>query len=372
MSAAGRSAEQTAALTRSIAATREAIAALPQPLGLVPTMGALHEGHLALIRAASAECAAVVVSIFVNPTQFGPHEDLASYPRDEARDVGLATAAGADLIFAPPAGEMYRPGAVTTVRLGGPLATLYEAAERPGHFDGVATIVAKLLSIVGPRRAYFGRKDAQQLAVVRRLTADLDLPVEICAVDTVREPDGLALSSRNVYLTPAQRAKAPELYRALQAGRARAADGARAIVAEVTAKLVIGFPPYLRLADDPDDPPPAFSVDYVAVVDPLSFAAAGGQLGTVVPEASASGASASGAVAPGSLIIAAARLGAIRLLDNVAVGPATSETSDLQASDPRVSDRDTIGSAARRPAATRHTTTPQEPHPHGGAASKEE
>ena len=271
---------------------------------------------------------------------------------------------------------MYRPGAVTTVHLGGPLAMLYEAAERPGHFDGVATIVAKLLSIVGPRRAYFGRKDAQQLAVVRRLTADLDLPVEICAVDTVREPDGLALSSRNVYLTPAQRAKAPELYRALQAGRARAADGARAIVAEVTAKLVIGFPPYLRLADDPDDPPPAFSVDYVAVVDPLSFAAAGGQLGTVVPEASASGAAVSAAatdaVAPGSLIIAAARLGAIRLLDNVAVGPATSETSDLQASDPRVSDPDTIGNAARRPAATQHTTTPQEPHPHGGAASKEE
>ena len=346
MSAARHSSEQTATVTRTIAATREAIAALPHPLGFVATMGALHEGHLALIRAAAGECAAVVVSIFVNPTQFGPHEDLSSYPRDERRDVDLATAAGADLIFAPPVAEMYRPGAATTVRLDGPLATLYEAAERPGHFDGVATIVAKLLSIVGPQRAYFGRKDAQQLAVVRRLTADLDLPVEIRGLDTVREPDGLAMSSRNAYLTPAQRAKAPELYRALQAGRARAADGARAIVAEVTAKLVIGFPPYLRLADDPDDPRPAFSVDYVAVVDPLSFAAAGERLDT-----------APGPVAPGSLIIAAARLGAVRLLDNVAVGPAN---------DPGSSD------STAREAATRRDTTPYEPHPHVGAASVKE
>jgi len=183
------------------------------------------------IRAAAGECAAVVVSIFVNPTQFGPHEDLSSYPRDERRDVRLATAAGADLIFAPPVAEIYRPGAATSVRLDGPLATLYEAAERPSHFDGVATIVAKLLSIVGPQRAYFGRKDAQQLAVVRRLTADLDLPVEICGLGTVREPDGLAMSSRNAYLTADERAKAAELHRALLAGRAVAGDGARAIVA---------------------------------------------------------------------------------------------------------------------------------------------
>jgi pantoate--beta-alanine ligase len=330
-------------------------------------MGALHEGHLALIRAAAEECAAVVVSIFVNPTQFGPHEDLSSYPRDERRDVELAAAAGADLIFAPPVAEMYRPGAATSVRLDGPLATLYEAAERPGHFDGVATIVAKLLSIVGPQGAYFGRKDAQQLAVVRRLTADLDLPVEIRGLETVREPDGLAMSSRNAYLTPAQRAKAPELYRALQAGRARAADGARAIVAEVTAKLVIGFPPYLRLADDPDDPQPVFSVDYVAVVDPLSFAAAGERLDAATrdafapdaapPDAAMPDTKAPGPVAPDSLIIAAARLGATRLLDNVAVGPAN---------DPGSSD------SAAREAATRQDTTPHEPHPHGGAASIKE
>jgi len=363
VSAARNSDEQTVIVTRTVAATRAAVAALPRPLGLVATMGALHEGHLALIRAAGDDCAAVVVSIFVNPAQFGPHEDLSSYPRDERRDAELATAAGADLIFAPPVAEMYRPGAATTVRLDGPLATLYEAAERPGHFDGVATIVAKLLSIVEPQRAYFGRKDAQQLAVVRRLTTDLDLPVEIRGLDTVREPDGLAMSSRNVYLTPAQRTKAPELYRAIQAGRARAADGARAIVAEVTAKLVIGFPPYLRLADDPDDPRPSFSVDYVAVVDPLSFAAAGEQqpdpatLDTTTPDTSAPD-----PVAPDSLIIAAARLGATRLLDNVAVGPATAAASDPGNSD----------SATREAAAARQRTTPYEPHPHGGAASVKE
>jgi pantoate--beta-alanine ligase len=307
-----RASEQTGTVTRTIAATREALATLPRPLGLVATMGALHEGHLALIRAAAGECAAVVVTIFVNPTQFGPHEDLSRYPRDERRDLKLATAAGAALVFAPAVAEMYRPDAATTVHVDGPLASRYEAAERPGHFDAVATIVAKLLAVVGPQRAYFGRKDAQQLAVVTRLAADLDLPVEIVGLDTVREPDGLALSSRNAYLTPRQRAKAPELYRALLSGRMRAADGARAIVAEVTAKLVLGFPPYLQLAADPDDPPPAFSVDYVAVVDPLSFAAA--------------------------------RLGGTRLLDNVAVGAA----------------------------ATPYTTTSHEPHPYDGTASSRE
>ena len=374
MSATSRSSEQTVAVTRTIAAAREAIAALPRPLGLVPTMGALHEGHLALIRAAATECAAVVVTIFVNPTQFGPGEDFTSYPRDERRDVELVAAAGADLVFAPPVAEMYPPAVVTSVHLDGPLTTLYEAAERPGHFDGVATIVAKLLSIVGPRRAYFGRKDAQQLAVVRRLAADLDLPVEIRGIETVREPDGLALSSRNVYLTAAQRAKAPELYRALQAGRARAADGAKAIVDEVTAKLVLGFPPYLRLADDPDDPRPTFSVDYVAVVDPLTFAAAGAVAGATI--GAVAGAT-TGAVAPESLIVAAARLGTTRLLDNVAVGAATSEasgsgnTSSGNTSPSNSSSRN--GSNAAGNAATiRKTTTPHEPDPRGGPASAKE
>ncbi|MGZ4199786.1 MAG: pantoate--beta-alanine ligase [Thermoleophilia bacterium] len=318
----------TATITRTVAETREALAALPRPLGLVPTMGALHEGHLALAGAAARECASVVMSIFVNPTQFGPGEDLARYPRDEAHDAALATEAGVTLIFAPPATEMYRPGATTTVHVDGPLTSRYEAAERPGHLDGVATIVTKLLTIVAPDRAYFGRKDAQQLAVVRRLVSDLDLPVEVVAVDTVREPDGLAMSSRNVYLTPEQRAKAAELHRALLAGRAVAAQGARAVVAEVTARLVVGFPPYLELAADPDGPQrPLFSVDYVAVVDPDSFA----PLDELGPDA----------VKPENLIIAAARLDAIRLIDNVAVGEA----------------------------AFPQTTTPHEPDPHGGPAS---
>ncbi len=326
-----RARESTASVTRSVAETRKAVAALTRPVGLVPTMGALHEGHLALVAAAARECASVVVSIFVNPTQFGPDEDLARYPRDEARDVALATAAGAALVFAPPAAEMYRPGAATTVHVDGPLATDYEAAERPGHLEGVATIVTKLLAIVAPDRAYFGRKDAQQLAVVRRLVADLDLPVEIVAVETVREPDGLAMSSRNAYLTPEQRAKAGELHKALLAGREVAGDGVRAIVAEVTDKLVVGFPPYLETDDDPGDPRrPRFSVDYVAVVDPDGFA--------VVDEWRPD------AVRPDSLIIAAARLGETRLLDNVAVGKAASA----------------------------QTTTPHEPDPHGGPASDQE
>ncbi len=320
-----------ATITRTVAATREALAALPRPLGLVPTMGALHDGHLALVTTAARECASVAVSLFVNPTQFGPDEDLDRYPRDEARDVALAGAAGAGLVFAPPVAEMYRPGAATTVHVEGPLATRYEAAERPGHFDGVATVVTKLLSIVAPERAYFGRKDAQQLALVRRLAADLDLPVEIVGVDTVREPDGLAMSSRNVYLTADVRAKAAELHQALLAGRAVAGDGARAIESEVTAKLVLGFSPY---ADDADDPHgrlrPRFSVDYVAVVEPDTFEA--------LAELQADD------VRPESLIIAAARLGDIRLIDNIAVGEA----------------------------ASRQTTTPHEPDPRGGPASDPE
>ena len=320
-----------ATITRTVAATREALAALPRPLGLVPTMGALHDGHLALVTTAARECASVAVSLFVNPTQFGPNEDLDRYPRDEARDVAQAGAAGAGLVFAPPVAEMYRPGAATTVHVEGPLATRYEAAERPGHFDGVATIVTKLLSIVAPDRAYFGRKDAQQLALVRRLAADLDLPVEIVGVDTVREPDGLAMSSRNVYLTADDRAKAAELHRALLAGRAVAGDGARAIESEVTAKLVLGFSPQAADADDPHGRlRPRFSVDYVAVVDPDTFEA----LAELQPDD----------VRPESLIIAAARLGDIRLIDNIAVGEA----------------------------ASRQTTTPQEPDPRGGPASDQE
>jgi pantoate--beta-alanine ligase len=335
----------TATVARSIAEARDAVAALPRPVGLVPTMGALHGGHLALVRAAVDECAGVVVSIFVNPTQFGAGEDLARYPHNETRDLELIAGAGADLAFMPLPAAMYRPGAATTVHVDGPLTPLFEGAERPGHFDGVATIVTKLLTIVAPERAYFGRKDAQQLAVVRRLVDDLDVPAEIVAVDTVREPDGLAMSSRNAYLTPAQRAKAPDLYRALLAGRTVVRHGPRAIVSEVTAKLVVGFPPYLEAADEPDAPrKPHFSVDYVAVVNPDTFE----PVDELVRED----------LRPDSLIIAAARLGETRLLDNVEIGEAALAAA--------------FEEAVVNEAAGQDQSTSREPDPPGGPASEQE
>jgi len=194
-------------------------------IGLVPTMGALHAGHLALVERSVAECGFTVVSVFVNPTQFGPGEDLERYPRTLQADVQLCQQAGADLVFAPSADEMYAADAATTVHV----ARLTEGlcgAFRPGHFDGVTTVVCKLLNIAQPDRAYFGEKDYQQLVVVRRMVADLDLPVEVISVPTVREADGLAMSSRNRYLTPEQRAVAPALHRALLAGAAAARRGA--------------------------------------------------------------------------------------------------------------------------------------------------
>jgi pantoate--beta-alanine ligase len=184
-------------------------------IGLVPTMGALHDGHRSLLRAARAENETVVASLFVNPAQFGEDADLATYPRDEARDAEIAEACGADVLFAPSAAEMYPPGFGTWVDVEGLGA---EEAARPGHFRGVATICLKLFNAVQPRRAYFGQKDAQQGAVVRRLVRDLDLPIEIRLLPTVRDTDGLAWSSRNVLLSPAERAQALALPRALHAG----------------------------------------------------------------------------------------------------------------------------------------------------------
>ncbi len=185
-------------------------------LGLVPTMGALHDGHRALLQAARANNDRVVMSLFVNPTQFGPGEDFANYPRDPERDRLIAFAEGVDEVYEPTIDEMYPPGFDTTVSVGD-LATRYEGVARPGHFAAVATVVLKLFHQVRPQIAYFGQKDAQQLAVVRRMTDDLDLAVEISAVPTVREPDGLALSSRNVYLSPEERVRAASLHRALVA-----------------------------------------------------------------------------------------------------------------------------------------------------------
>ncbi|MEO8252655.1 MAG: pantoate--beta-alanine ligase [Chloroflexota bacterium] len=186
-------------------------------IGLVPTMGALHAGHLSLIAAARGDCDQVVVSLFVNPAQFGRDEDLERYPRDEARDVALADAAGIDLLFAPDAEEMYPEGFDTSVDPG-KLGTFLEGTARPGHFRGVATICTRLFLLVRPSRAYFGRKDAQQVAVVKQLVRDLELPVEIVACPTVRDPDGLALSSRNIFLSADERKAALALPRALEAG----------------------------------------------------------------------------------------------------------------------------------------------------------
>ncbi len=191
---------------------------LPALVGLVPTMGYLHEGHLSLVRAARAECASVVVSIFVNPTQFGPREDLAAYPRDLPRDLALLESAGADLVWTPTAKIMYPPGYQTWVTVDEVTLPL-EGAMRPGHFRGVTTVVAKLFNAVQPDRAYFGQKDAQQARVIQQMVHDLDFPVQVVVCPILREPDGLAMSSRNTYLTPPERQAAKVLSRALAAAQ---------------------------------------------------------------------------------------------------------------------------------------------------------
>ena len=208
---------------RTVAELREVLAGR-RGVGLVPTMGFLHEGHLSLIRCAREECETVVVSLFVNPKQFGPHEDLDAYPRDEARDAQLAEEAGADLLFAPPADEVYPPGFATTVEVAG-LTDVMCGAARPGHFAGVTTVVAKLVNMLRPDIAYFGQKDAQQALVIRKLVRDLDMPVRVEICPTVRDPDGLALSSRNAYLSPEERDRALGLSRALRAAEEAVADG---------------------------------------------------------------------------------------------------------------------------------------------------
>ena len=195
-------------------------------IGFVPTMGALHEGHLALVRLARERAARVVVSIFVNPTQFGPKEDFSRYPRQPEKDAEMLAAAGCDLLFLPDVETIYPPGSSTFVEPGGPAEGL-EGALRPGHFRGVATVVCTLLNLVRPDVAVFGKKDGQQLAVVRQMVRDLAIPVDIVAAETVREDDGLALSSRNAYLSPEERRAAPVLYRALRAAEQAIADGER-------------------------------------------------------------------------------------------------------------------------------------------------
>jgi pantoate--beta-alanine ligase len=244
-------------LTETIQGVRNAVRAARRGgarVGFVPTMGYLHEGHLALMREARRACGLVVVSIFVNPTQFGPTEDIDRYPRDLERDLRLCATVPVDLVFHPAVAEIYSPGSRTRVSVSGLTETLC-GASRPGHFDGVATVVAKLFQIVQPDVAYFGQKDAQQVAVIRRMAADLNFDLDVLAVPTVREPDGLAMSSRNVYLTAEERQAAPVLSRSLRMARDRVAAGERDLVAlrESMAAMVASEP----LA----------AIDYVSIVD---------------------------------------------------------------------------------------------------------
>ena len=258
-------------------------------VGLVPTMGYLHDGHLSLMAAARAETDLVIATIFVNPLQFAPGEDLASYPRDPDGDRAKAEEAGVDLLFCPDHDEMYPEPVLTTVSVG-ELSQSMEGASRPTHFAGVATVVVKLFAIAGPCRAYFGEKDFQQLAVVRRMAADLSFPVDVVGCPIVREPDGLALSSRNAYLTPDEREAAPVLQQALRSGLAAVLAGERdpTAVTDLVGQIIAAEP----LAD----------LDYVALVDPLTLEPPVGPLeaGTY-------------------RLVTAARLGVPRLLDNLAV-----------------------------------------------------
>jgi len=205
---------------------RLARALLPGPVGFVPTMGYLHAGHISLAERARAECASVVVSIFVNPAQFGPHEDFVKYPRDLPRDLALLEATGVDLVWTPAPEVMYPPGFQTWVLVEGLTAPL-EGAQRPGHFRGVTTVVAKLFNTVQPQKAYFGQKDAQQAAVIRRMAKDMDFPIEIIVCPTVREADGLAMSSRNTFLNPDERKAATVLFRSLSAAKSAYESGER-------------------------------------------------------------------------------------------------------------------------------------------------
>jgi pantoate--beta-alanine ligase len=240
---------------RTVSELRDALSAprrAGDSIGLVPTMGALHDGHLSLIRRARADCDVVVVSLFVNPAQFNDAGDLSSYPRDEARDAALAAEAGADVLFAPPAEEVYPSGFSTTVSVSGLTEVLEGAHRGKQHFDGVTTVVAKLFNMAGPEVAYFGQKDAQQALVIERMARDLDIPVRIEVCPTVREPDGLALSSRNVHLTEADRKRAASLHRALSAARTAIACGERdpaAALAKARAELSAAGvePQYLEL-----------------------------------------------------------------------------------------------------------------------------
>jgi pantoate--beta-alanine ligase len=276
-------------VTPVIARTRdeldEARSLVEGTLALVPTMGALHEGHLSLIRQARRSADAVAVSIFVNPLQFGPGEDFDRYPRTFPADLEACAAEGVDLVFAPGRETMYPDEPQVTIK-SGPMGEVVEGAARPGHFDGMLTVVLKLLNLVRPDVAIFGEKDAQQLAMIRRMVADLNVPVRVAGGPTVREPDGLALSSRNRYLSPAERETALALSRALRAGAGAAASGPDAVLE--TAGVVL---------DKATTADPPLDLDYLVLVDPSTFTPVTG---------------------PGQAVLAVAgRVGATHLIDNV-------------------------------------------------------
>jgi pantoate--beta-alanine ligase len=288
-------------IVESIAELRAALAPgrrAGRRLGLVPTMGAFHEGHQSLMRYAVDACDEVVVSLFVNPTQFNDAGDLAGYPRDERADAHLADALGVDWLFAPPAQEMYPDGFATTISVTGVSEPLEGAHRGQGHFQGVATVVCKLLNIVGPDVAYFGAKDAQQLAVVRRMVSDLDIPATIEALPTVRAGDGLALSSRNALLVPADRERAPALQRALQAVATAVAAGER----EPERALEAGR---AELRDS------GAELEYLQLVDPATM------LGLDELDRDA-------------LAVIAARFGTVRLIDNTPVPLGSAEMTTNQ------------------------------------------
>lgn len=276
-------------VARTVEELRAARRLLPGPVGFVPTMGALHRGHMSLVEAAHGDCASVVASVFVNPTQFGPNEDLARYPRPELQDLAMLEAGGVALAFLPAVEVMYPEGNATRVRVGG-IAERLEGASRPGHFDGVATIVTKLFNLVQPDRAYFGRKDAQQLAVIRQMVRDLDQPVEVIGCPTVRDEDGLALSSRNVYLSPEERTQALSLSRGLRRAAAVYADGIR------DASSLRQF------VEDEVRAQPLANIDYVSIADAVTLEELTGPL-----------------IRP-ALLSLAVRFGATRLIDNVTLG----------------------------------------------------
>ncbi len=275
-------------IVRTRAELRDALDGVGRPIGLIPTMGWLHDGHRALIRQARSANATTVVTIFVNPRQFNVPGDYTKYPRDEARDLAICESEGVDIVFAPDASEVYPTGFDTTVSVGA-VAQPLEGAARPGHFDGVATVVAILFGLVGADHAYFGQKDAQQVMVIRQMARDLAIPIQVISCPTVREPDGLALSSRNVHLSPAERNAAPVLRQALLAARDRWAGGERS--AE-------------RLRDamrERLETEPLANVEYVSVAD-----------GVTLEEL--------GAVEGPALLSLAVRLGSTRLIDNEPLG----------------------------------------------------